>query len=62
MGNQMAKGKNNIPKLQKEVSPHDEMILNEFFSLIVRIAIRLTSKDAKDENDITPSGQEVLKE
>ena len=62
MGNQMAKGTTNKPKHNEGSSPYDEVILDEFFSLIARIAIRLTSKETKDKNDITPSGKEVLKE
>ena len=34
MGNQMAKGTTNKPKHHEEISQHDEVILDEFFSLI----------------------------
>lgn len=59
MGNKMAKGITNKPEHHEEISPHDEVILDEFFSLIARIAIRLTSKDIKTNNNIAPSSQEV---
>ena len=55
----MAKGTTNKSEHPDKISPHDEMILDEFFSLIARIAIRLTSKDIKNNNDIAPSSQEV---
>lgn len=59
MGNQMAKGTTNKSEHYEEISPRDEVLLDEFFSLVAKIAIRLTSKDTKNNNDITPSSQEV---
>jgi len=55
----MAKGPTNKPEYHEEISPWDEVLLDEFFSLVARIAIRLTSKDTKNNNDIAPSSQEV---
>lgn len=52
MGNKMAKGTTDKSEYHEEISPRDEMILDEFFSLIARIVIRLTSKDIKNNNDI----------
>jgi hypothetical protein len=59
MGNQMAKGPTNKSRHHEEFSPWDEVLLDEFFSIIARITMRLTSKDTKNNNDITPSSQEV---
>jgi hypothetical protein len=55
----MAKGSTNKSEHHEEISIRDEVLLDEFFSLIARIAIRLTSKDTKNNNDIAPSSQEV---
>ena len=51
----MAKKTDNKLEHIGEVSPVDEALLDEFFSLIARIAIRLTAKGTKVNNDIDPS-------
>jgi hypothetical protein len=43
----------------EEVSTLDEALLDEFFSLIARITLRLTAKGTKINNDIDPSSREV---
>lgn len=55
----MAKKTDNKLDHIEEVFPVDEALLNEFFSLIARIAIRLTAKGTKINNDIDPSSREV---
>ncbi len=55
----MAKKTDNKLDRIEEVSPIDEALLYEFFSLIARIAIRLTAKGTKINNDIDPSNREV---
>ncbi len=55
----MAKKTDNKLEHIEEVSPVDEALLDEFFSLIARIAIRLTAKGTKINNDIDPLIREV---
>jgi hypothetical protein len=55
----MGKGLNNKPEHIEEISTRDEVLLNEFFSLIARITIRLTTKADRINNDGDPLSQEV---
>ena len=43
----------------EEISPLDEALLDEFFSLIAMITLRLTAKVTKINNDVDPSSREV---
>jgi hypothetical protein len=58
----MARRRIDKSEYHEEISPQDEVLLNEFFSLVARIAIRLTSKDTNDNNVIAPSKQEADKQ
>ena len=55
----MAKKTDNKFEHIEEVSPLDEALLDEFFSLVARITLRLTAKGTKINNDIDPSSREV---
>ncbi len=55
----MAKKTDNKLKHIEEVSPLDEALLDEFFSLIASITLRLTAKGTKINNDVDPSIREV---
>lgn len=43
----------------EDVSQLDEALLDEFFSLIARVTLRLTAKGTKINNDIDSSSREV---
>ena len=55
----MAKKTDNKLDHFEEGSPLDEALLDEFFSLIARVTLRLTAKGTKINNDIDPSSREV---
>ncbi len=55
----MAKKTDNKLEHIEEVSPVDEALLDEFFSLIARVTLRLTVNGTKINNDIDPSNREV---
>ena len=55
----MAKKTDNKFEHIEEVSQLDEALLDEFFSLIARITLRLTANGTKINNDIDPSNREV---
>lgn len=55
----MAKKTDNKLDHFEEVSPLDEALLDEFFSLIARIMLRLTAEDTKINNDVDTSSREV---
>ena len=59
MGDSMAKRLNNKFDHREDLSSLDEALLDEFFSLIARITLRLTAKGTKINNDIDPSSREV---
>jgi hypothetical protein len=53
-------GENNISQETLTASA-DEALLDEFFSLLAGIALRLTTKDAKTNNELDSSSEGVCK-